>query len=48
MLHGLARSLEERIEKLGLSGQRRIANPDSALGLGLIVGAFAGWLIGLL
>ena len=48
MLHGLARSLDERIEKLGLSGQRRIGNPDSALGLGLVVGAFAGWLISLL
>ena len=48
LLNGLARSLEERIERLGLSGQSRIGNPESALGLGLIVGALAGWLAALL
>ena len=42
MLHGLARSLEERIEKQ--ENDRRQPRQLSALSLGLIVGVFAGWL----
>ena len=48
MLHGLARSLEEKIEKLAEQSQGRIRTPGSALGIGLILGVLGGWLAGLL
>lgn len=44
MLHGLARSLEERL----LMPKHLTRRPSLTLGLGLIVGALAGWLAALL
>jgi four helix bundle protein len=48
MLHGLARSLEERIEQQAAAPQRDTRSGRSTLGLGLIVGALTGWLARLL
>lgn len=48
MLHGLAGSLEARIDRLASAPQRKTGGQGSTLALGLIVGALAGWFAGLL
>ena len=48
MLHGLTRSLEHRIENQDVPDRKKATKPSSALGLGLLVGALAGWLAALL
>ena len=49
MLHGLARSLEQRIEKIANDpSQGKPRSQASTLGLVLIVGTLAGWLAALL
>jgi four helix bundle protein len=48
MLHGLARSLEQRIERLESRSHEKGGSRASTLGLGLVVGALAGWLARLL